>query len=146
MKGRTGCPKENSHARMIHDRFCCTREFAATTSLAVIQKQPGGRARRSVRQHTVSSMSPSLAAPRGVPVALLYAMGPTGGDFAVLQRTVMNHVGKNCEGGRLLSGSWIVKRRTLHRVKSLTHPRETCRTSPTKPGRTFRTGLVLLPR
>ena len=51
-------------ARIIHERFCCNRGFAATTSLDAVARRPGRRARRSVGQHTVSSMPPSLAAPR----------------------------------------------------------------------------------
>src|SRR5207344_1317611 len=50
--------------RIIHERFCCNRGFAAATSLDAVARRPGRRARRSVGQHTVSSMPPSLAAPR----------------------------------------------------------------------------------
>jgi hypothetical protein len=48
----------------IHDRFCCNRGFTAATCLHTDFQCAGGRARRSVGQHTVSSMPPSLAAPR----------------------------------------------------------------------------------
>ncbi len=51
-------------ARIIHERFCCNRGLAAATSLRAAFQQAGGRARRSVGQHTVSSMPPSLAPPR----------------------------------------------------------------------------------
>jgi len=48
---------------IIHERFCCNRGFAATTSLAAIQKRPSRRARRSVGRHTVPNMPPFLTAP-----------------------------------------------------------------------------------
>ena len=51
-------------ARIIHERFCSNRGFAAATSLDAVARRSGRRARRSVGQHTVSSMPPSLAAPR----------------------------------------------------------------------------------
>ena len=54
----------DSLTRIIHERFCCNRGFAAATSLDAVARRPGRRARRSVGQHTVSSMPPSLAAPR----------------------------------------------------------------------------------
>jgi len=50
--------------RIIHERFCCNRGFAAATNLDAAARRPGRRARRSVGQHTVSSMPPSLVAPR----------------------------------------------------------------------------------
>ena len=56
--------EERELARIIHERFCCNRGFAAATSLDAAGPRPGRRARRSVGQHTVSSMPPSLAAPR----------------------------------------------------------------------------------
>ena len=40
--------------RIIHERFCCNREFAAATSLHAALGRAGGRARRSSPQHTVS--------------------------------------------------------------------------------------------
>jgi len=51
-------------ARIIHEHFYCNRGFAAATSLDTLARCPGRRARRSVCQHTVLSMPPSLAAPR----------------------------------------------------------------------------------
>ena len=53
-----------AQARITHERFCCNRGFAATTSLDAVARRPGRRARHSVGQHTVSSMPPSLTAPR----------------------------------------------------------------------------------
>ena len=49
---------------MINERFCCNRGSAAATSLDKAALRPGRQARHSVGQHTVSSMHPSLAAPR----------------------------------------------------------------------------------
>jgi hypothetical protein len=51
-------------ARIIHERFCCHRGFAAATSLDAVARRPGRRARHSVGQHTVSRMPLSLTAPR----------------------------------------------------------------------------------
>ena len=53
-----------ARASNIHERFRCNRGFAAATSLDAVARRPGRRARHSVRQHTVSSMPPSLTAPR----------------------------------------------------------------------------------
>jgi hypothetical protein len=53
--------QQGEPARMIHERFCCNRRFAATTSLDAVAWRPSRRARRSVGQRTVSSMPPSLA-------------------------------------------------------------------------------------
>jgi hypothetical protein len=50
-------------ARIIHERFWCNRGFAAATSLDAVARRPGRRGRRSVDQHAVLSMPPSLAAP-----------------------------------------------------------------------------------
>ena len=52
----------------------------------------GGRARRSVGQHTVSSMPPSLPTPRGDTHCTFIAMGPTRRDSTISRRTVMNNV------------------------------------------------------
>jgi hypothetical protein len=43
-------------ARIIHERFYCNRGFAAATSCTRFLRCAGGRACRSVLQHTVSSM------------------------------------------------------------------------------------------
>lgn len=51
-------------ARIIHERFYFNCGLAAATSLRAECRHAGGRARRSVGQHTVSSMLPSLTAPR----------------------------------------------------------------------------------
>ena len=51
-------------ARIIHERFCCNRGFAAATSLDAVTWRPGRRARRLVDQHTVSSMPHFRAALR----------------------------------------------------------------------------------
>ena len=51
-------------ARIIHERFCCNRGFAAATSLDRVARRPGRRARRLVDQHTVSSMPHSRTALR----------------------------------------------------------------------------------
>jgi hypothetical protein len=53
-----------SLTRIIHERFCCNLGFAAATSLDAAALRTGRRARHSVGQHTVSSMPPSLMAPR----------------------------------------------------------------------------------
>ncbi len=51
-------------ARMIHERFCCNRGFAAATRLHAACAARRGRARRSVGQRTAESTLPSFAAPR----------------------------------------------------------------------------------
>ena len=49
---------------MIHERFYCTRRYAAATRLAAGFALQAGQAHHSVGQRTVSSTPPSLAAPR----------------------------------------------------------------------------------
>ena len=44
--------------RIIHERFCSNRGFAAATSLDAVARHPGRRARRSVGQHTVGGLAP----------------------------------------------------------------------------------------
>lgn len=55
-------PNPSLPARIIHERFYCDRRY---------DNPDGGRARRSVGQHTVSSMSSRLAAPRARPARRL---------------------------------------------------------------------------
>ena len=49
---------------IIHECFYCNRRYAAATSLAEVCLRPGGQARPSWPQHTVSSMPRPLRAPR----------------------------------------------------------------------------------
>jgi hypothetical protein len=51
-------------AHIIHERFCFNRDLAAATSLAAACTRPGGRARPSRPQRTVSSTLQPLGAPR----------------------------------------------------------------------------------
>jgi hypothetical protein len=53
-----------ARASNIHERFRCNHGFAAATSLDAVARRPGRWARHSVGQHTISSMPPSLTAPR----------------------------------------------------------------------------------
>ena len=63
-------------ARIIHERFCCNRGFAAATSLDTVARRPGRRARRSVDQHAVLSMPPSLAGSALEPASPTLTRGP----------------------------------------------------------------------
>jgi predicted nucleic acid-binding protein len=76
-------PFEQVLARIIHERFCYNRTFAAPTSLASLIRRPGGRPRRSGPQRTVQVRVGSSRLRASV----------SRRDRAISRRTVVNNAG-----------------------------------------------------